>query len=58
MKSQTKYMGITNIEADIISLEHACSELNNEHQIPELVKKVNTILSASINELTEKIKTF
>lgn len=58
MKSQTKYMGISNIEADIISLEHACSEPNNENQIPDLVKKVNAILAESITELAEKIKTF
>jgi HPt (histidine-containing phosphotransfer) domain-containing protein len=57
MKSQARYMGITTIEADIVSLEHACSELTNIDSIPSLVEKVNSVLQQSILELTEKIKT-
>ncbi|MEY4876726.1 MAG: hypothetical protein RL708_1875 [Bacteroidota bacterium] len=55
MKSQARYMGITTMEADIVSLEHTCTEQNNLDQLPMLVEKVNHILSQSITELSEKI---
>lgn len=55
MKSQARYMGITSAEADIVSLEHACDEIKNVDQIPDLVTKVNAILAQSISELTEKL---
>jgi HPt (histidine-containing phosphotransfer) domain-containing protein len=57
MKSQARYMGITSAEADIVSLEHACTEQNNLEQIPLLVEKVNAVLAQSITELSEKVKT-
>ena len=57
MKSQARYMGISTVEADIVSLEYACSELTNIDSIPSLVEKVNSILLQSTVELSEKIKT-
>ncbi len=55
MKSQARYMGITSVEADIVSVEHSCNEQNNLDQLPTLVEKVNSVLSQSITELSEKI---
>ena len=55
LKSQARYMGITTVEADIVSLEHTCTEQNNIEQLPSLVEKINIILSQSIVELSEKI---
>ncbi len=57
MKSQARYMGISTVEADIVSLEHTCTEQKNLEQLPTLVEKVNNILSQSITELLEKVNT-
>ncbi len=55
MKSQARYMGISTVEADIVSLEHTCSEQNNLEQLPLLVEKVGNVLAQSIAELSEKV---
>ena len=57
MKSQARYMGISTIEADIVSLEHTCNEQRNLEQLPSLVEKVIAILVLSITELSEKVNT-
>ncbi|MEN9522976.1 MAG: hypothetical protein RL065_1353 [Bacteroidota bacterium] len=56
MKSQARYMGITTVEASIVSIEHACSEQQNLAQLPNLVNEVCDILSQSAIELSETIK--
>jgi HPt (histidine-containing phosphotransfer) domain-containing protein len=57
MKSQARYMGISNVEANIVSIEHACSEQQNLDKLPDLVKEVCSVLSQSTVELAETIKT-
>jgi HPt (histidine-containing phosphotransfer) domain-containing protein len=55
MKSQAKYMGISNVEATIVSVEHACNEKQNLDNLPALVNTVCEILSQSVTELREQV---
>jgi hypothetical protein len=57
MKSQARYMGIVSLDSLIINIEHICNEQQETEKLPNLVKQVTTILTESISELSNAIKT-